>query len=63
MMNYILLRNDYPMIVIPTADRNNYLDILEKCDKNTGTIPSDEANAAIERIKPFVGYIKWKINE
>jgi len=57
LVNYILYRHGYPMIVVPTTDRNNYLTILGKCDKITGTIPFDGANASIEQIKPFVDYI------
>jgi Fic family protein len=57
LMNYILLRNGYPMIVIPTTDRKNYLNMLEKCDKATGKVPFDGANAAIEQIEPFMEYI------
>ena len=57
LMNFILLRHDYPMIVIPTTDRNNYLETLGKCDKITGTIPFDGANASEEQIKPFIDYI------
>jgi Fic family protein len=57
LMNYIFFKHNYPMIVIPTADRNNYLDILGKCDKNTGIIPFDGANALKEQIAPFIEYI------
>jgi len=57
LVNYILYRHDYPMIVIPTTDRNNYLDILGKCDKATGSIPFDGANASKEQIKPFIDYL------
>ncbi|MDR2840474.1 MAG: Fic family protein [Paludibacter sp.] len=57
LVNYILYRFSYPMIVIPTADRNNYLDILSKCDKITGIAPFDGANATIEQIMPFVDYL------
>ena len=57
LVNYILHRHGYPMIVIPTTDRNNYLDILNQCDNTTGTIPFDGANALKEQIKPFVDYI------
>ena len=56
-VNYILYRHGYPMIVIPTADRRNYLDVLGKCDKTVGALPFDGANANIDRIKPFVDYI------
>ena len=51
------LRHGYPMIVIPTTDRSNYLDVLGKCDKAVGTLPFDGANASIDQIKPFVDYI------
>ncbi|MCL2131907.1 MAG: Fic family protein [Lentimicrobiaceae bacterium] len=57
LVNYILHRHGYPMIVIPTTDRNNYLDILNQCDRMTGAIPFDGANASTEQIKPFVDYI------
>jgi Fic family protein len=58
LVNYILLRNGYPMIVIPTMDRSNYLETLGKCDEITGTQPFDGANATKEQIKPFIAYIK-----
>ena len=57
LVNYILYRHGYPMIVIPTTDRNIYLDILGKCDKATGLIPFDGAKASKEQIEPFIDYI------
>ncbi len=57
LVNYILLRHNYPMIVIPTADRKNYLNALSQCDKNTGKEPYNGANATLEQIKPFYDYI------
>jgi Fic family protein len=57
LVNYILLRHNYPMMVIPTADRKNYLNVLGQCDKNTGTEPYNGANATLEQIKPFYDYI------
>jgi Fic family protein len=57
LVNYILYRHDYPMIVIPTTDRKNYLNILGQCDKNTGSLPADGANASLEQVKPLVDYI------
>jgi len=56
-MNYILYRHGYPMIVIPTADRKKYLDVLRQCDEATGKEPFRGANAALEQIKPFVNFI------
>ncbi|MDR1154583.1 MAG: Fic family protein, partial [Bacteroidales bacterium] len=57
LVNYILHRHGYPMIVIPTADRRNYLLTLGKCDDATGKEPYNGANATLEQIKPFADYI------
>ncbi|MDR2867919.1 MAG: HTH domain-containing protein [Bacteroidales bacterium] len=45
------------MIVIPTADRRNYLNVLAQCDKNAGKEPYSGANASLEQVKPLVDYI------
>ena len=57
LMNYILLRHDYPMIVIRTDDRANYLKVLHQCDILTGKMPFDGAHAALEQAKPLIDYI------
>ncbi|KAA6343033.1 Adenosine monophosphate-protein transferase and cysteine protease IbpA [termite gut metagenome] len=57
LVNYILYRHGYPMIVVPTADRKNYLNVLGQCDKNTGLLPVDGANASLEQAKPLVDYV------
>jgi Fic family protein len=57
LVNYILLRHGYPMIVIPVADRKNYLNALGKCDNNTGREPYKGATASLEQIQPFYNYI------
>lgn len=57
MVNYILLRHGYPMIVIRSADRQNYLKALHQCDILTGEIPYDGANATLQQVKPLVDYI------
>ena len=59
LVNYILLRHNYPMVVIPTADRKNYLNALSLCDENTGKEPYNGANATLEQIKPFYDYIQF----
>ncbi|MDR2964524.1 MAG: Fic family protein [Treponema sp.] len=56
-VNYILLRHDYPMIVVRTDDRDKYLETLHKCDLRTGQIPSDGAIAALEQVEPLTDYI------
>lgn len=58
MMNFILLRHNYPMIVVKSADKDNYLRALSECDGFTGTTPSAGAHAELRDIKPFVAYIE-----
>ena len=58
LVNYILARHHYPMIVIKTDDRENYLKALDDCDGFAGTAPSAGAHATVEQIRPFVVYIE-----
>ena len=58
MMNFILLRHNYPMIVVRSADKENYLGALSQCDGFTSTAPSAGAHAELKDIKPFVMYIE-----
>jgi Fic family protein len=56
-VNYILARHGYPMIVVKSSDKDNYLAALNRCDIVTGPIPSVGAKASIEQIQPFVLYL------
>ena len=58
LVNFILARHNYPMIVIQSSDKENYLNTLSACDGFVGTTPSDGAHAEIEQIAPFVNYIE-----
>lgn len=57
-VNYILYRHGYPMIVVKTTDKNNYITSLNRCDVIVGPIPSDGAHAELSQITPFVEYMK-----
>ena len=57
MVNYILYRHDYPMIVVKSSDKDNYLTALNRCDVAIGPIPSDGAHADLSQIAPFVEYM------
>ncbi|MDR1595149.1 MAG: Fic family protein [Prevotellaceae bacterium] len=61
LVNYILLRHGYPMIVIPSADRRYYLDALGKCDAATGKEPFNGVNATIEQTIAFVDFISFYV--
>ncbi len=56
MVNYILIRHNYPMIVVRSRDKSNYIEALHKADLDVGPTPSDGAHASIERIRPFYRY-------
>ena len=52
LMNFILLRHKYPMIVVRHKDKDRYLDALAKSDANVDPRPSFGAKASIEQIAP-----------
>ena len=61
LMNYILYRLSYPMVVIPSAHRRKYLDALVACDDATGSKPYDGANASLEQVQAFVDFISFYV--
>jgi Fic family protein len=58
LVNFVLHRYRYPMIVIHADDKPNYLRILHQCDVEAGLTPSDGSNASFEDVTPFVDYLK-----
>lgn len=58
LVNFILARHNYPMIVVQSSDKENYLNALSACDGFVGTVPSEGAHASVEQIAPFVAYIE-----
>lgn len=58
MVNFILAKHGYPMIVVLESDRNGYLRALRQCDANTGLVPAVGAHAKLEQITPLVAYLE-----
>lgn len=56
MVNYILARHGWPMIVVRHRDKRNYLEALHQADLVVGPIPSAGAHASIRSIRHFVKY-------
>lgn len=56
MVNYILTRHGYPMIVVRSRRKNKYLEALHQTDLEVGPVPADGANAGIRDIRPFLKY-------
>lgn len=57
LVNYILTRHGFPMIVVKSKDKENYLTALNRCDVAVGPTPSDGAHAGLEQLAPFVEYM------
>lgn len=55
---YILERAGYPMVIIKSSKKEEYLNVLHRCDIEVGLTPSDGANASVEQVRPFVDYLK-----
>jgi Fic family protein len=58
LVNYILMRHSYPMVIVQSKDKENYLNVLHKCDIEVGLNPSDGANAQLEQVEPFLEYME-----
>lgn len=58
LVNYILRRHNYPMIVVKTKNKQHYLNALNQCDITVGMVPSVGAHAEIEQLTPFVNYME-----
>lgn len=56
MVNFILSRHDYPMIVVRSRKKQEYLDALHQADMEVGPVPSEGAHAELKDIKPFMKY-------
>ena len=56
-VNYILAKHGYPMIVVKSDDKTNYLTALHQCDIVVGSVPAIGAVAKIEQITPLADYL------
>ena len=56
MVNYILSRHGYPMIVVRSRKKNEYLEALHKTDLTVGATPSLGAHASKRSIQQFLTY-------
>lgn len=56
MVNYILARHGWPMIVVRSRKKYDYLEALHKTDIEVGDTPSKGAHATLKQIKKFMKY-------
>ena len=58
MVNYILARHNYPMIVVRSRKKSQYLEALHKSDLKVGVTPSIGAHAPLNKIDAFLKYFE-----
>ena len=58
LVNYILAKHNYPMIVVRSKNKSEYLEALHAADLLVGDIPSVGAHASLQDIRPFLQYFK-----
>ena len=63
MVNYILARHGWPMIVIRNRKKTEYLEALHRSDQKVGTIPSEGAKASIGKITSFLAFFRKTVCE
>ena len=56
MVNYILTRHGYPMIVVRSRKKNAYLEALHRTDLTVGATPSLGAHASKRDAQQFITY-------
>ena len=58
LVDYILARHDWPMVVVRSRNKLQYLEALHQSDVEIGPSPSDGANAGLKQIRHFMKYFK-----
>ena len=62
-VNYILARHNYPMIVVRSRGKKDYLEALHQADLEVGSTPSIGAHAELDKIRPFLRYFTALVAE
>ena len=63
MANYIMARHGWPMIVIRSRKKAEYLEALHRSDQKVGKIPSEGAHAQIGKITSFLAFFRQTVCE
>ena len=63
LVNYILSRHGWPMIVVRCRKKQIYIEALHQTDLVVGDNPSDGAHATLGQIRPFLNYFKKLVQD
>ena len=58
LVNFILARHNYPMVVVRSRNKKDYLEALHKTDLVVGPVPSDGSHASLRDARHFVNWFK-----
>lgn len=58
LVNYILSRHGWPMIVVRSRNKSKYIEALHQADITVGSLPSKGAHASLKSISKFYTYFK-----
>lgn len=63
MVNYILSRHGWPMIVVRSRKKQEYIEALHQTDMVVGAVPSVGAHATIKQIGSFLKYFEKLVSK
>lgn len=63
MVNYILARHGWPMVVVRSRKKADYLEALHQTDMQIGPSPSEGAHAELNEIKPFLRFFTGMVTD
>ena len=63
MVNYILARHGWPMIVVRNRNKTDYLEALHRADGRVGGSPSEGATAPLGKIQSFLAFFNRTVCE
>ena len=63
LVNFILARHGYPMVVVRSRKKKDYLEALHQSDLVVGPVPSDGSHASLREARHFVNWFKKMVNE
>ena len=61
LFNYVMIKYNYPVVIIKADDKTNYLSTLHQCDVNCGLDSDGGAMALLDDIEPFVSYMESRL--
>ena len=62
-VNFILARHNYPMVVVRSRKKKDYLEALHRADLIVGPVPSDGSHASLRDARHFINWFRKMVAE